>query len=65
MRIVSARWTPQINMLLIHCPCGRQHEHRADRWWVCCPFCEAVYSLIKLREDYANAKKSNWVPMLV
>ena len=54
MHIVSARWTPQVNMLLIHCLCGRQHEHRADRWRVRCPFCGILRNIKKLREEYVN-----------
>ena len=36
LRIVDARWTPVVNMLLIQCDCGRTFEHRADRWNVRC-----------------------------
>lgn len=51
MKIVGARWTPGINMMVIACSCGRQFEHRADRWIVHCPQCKRQEHLGSLREN--------------
>lgn len=39
MKIIDARWTPRVNMLLIECLCGNRFEHRSDRWIVRCRRC--------------------------
>lgn len=49
MKIIGVRWTAKINMLAIRCGCGRDFEHRADRWRVRCR-CGAVEDLGRLRE---------------
>ena len=51
MEIVTARWTKDVNMLLIKCyHCGKQHEHRSDRWRVICPHCGFRGNLSMARE---------------
>ena len=42
MKIIDAEWTPEINMLLIKCNCGREFWWRADRINVRCSKCERV-----------------------
>jgi len=50
MRIVDAKWTPRVNMLIIKCTaCDRRFEHRADRWQVRCE-CGQERHLGALRE---------------
>ena len=51
MRIVDARWTQAINMLVIACECGRRYEHRADRWVVRCP-CGRTARIEQLRDRW-------------
>ncbi|KKN08647.1 hypothetical protein LCGC14_1054640 [marine sediment metagenome] len=53
MKITGAKWTPQVNMLLISCLCGNEFLHRSDRWKPKCPKCRTVGHLKQLREDYA------------
>ena len=50
MKIVGARWTPRVNMLVIVCDCGREFEHRADRWRVRCT-CGCQGHLAELRDN--------------
>ena len=50
MKIVDARWTPRVNMLVIVCDCGHEFEHRADRWRVRCP-CGRQGHLAVLRDN--------------
>jgi len=53
MKIIDSEWTPQVNFLKIHCDCtGVTWRHRADRWRVVCPQCDASAHLSKLREQY-------------
>lgn len=41
-RIVHARWTETVNMLLVHCPVAdKPFETRADRWRMTCLHCGA------------------------
>jgi hypothetical protein len=54
MKIVDARWTKKINMLVILCACNKTFEHRADRWAVKCPTCSRVAHLHDLREQYSD-----------
>jgi hypothetical protein len=51
MRIIDARWTPIINLLIISCDCGRQFEHRADRWTVRCN-CGRTQRIDELRQQW-------------
>lgn len=37
MRIIDSKWTEEVNLLLLACPCGAQFWHRADRWKPRCP----------------------------
>jgi hypothetical protein len=48
-RLIDARWTPQVNMLLIECSCGERFEWRADRAFAECPSCEARIGLFPLK----------------
>jgi len=57
MKIMGARWTPKVNMLLIHCSCNSTFEVRADRWNVRCPSCGKDEHLSKLRDGYVKEKK--------
>jgi len=50
MKIIDARWTPQINILLILCTCGNTFEHRADRWRCRCFNCHREERLDKIRD---------------
>lgn len=54
MEIVEARWTPRVNLLRVRCGCGKEHEHRADRWTVRCPHCGALDHLGSLRAAYVE-----------
>ena len=57
MRIVDAFWTKVINYLVILCDCGKQFNHRSDRWNVRCGFCGKVGNLQTLRDRYLNEKE--------
>ena len=51
-KIIDARWTPKVNMLVIRCgKCTSIFEHRTDRWTVRCPDCGRQSGLGKLREE--------------
>ena len=50
MKIVGAKWTPQVNMYEIECTCGKFFEARTDRWKVVCPKCGATGNTGVLRE---------------
>lgn len=52
MKIVDVRWTPQMNILTIECLCGKEFEHRADRWNARCA-CGRSENLGKVRERLA------------
>lgn len=49
MKIIDARWTPRVNMLMIECNCGNRFEHRADRWIVKCMNCMRQDHLQRMR----------------
>lgn len=49
MKISNARWTDDVNMLIIECICGKRFEHRADRWIVKCPYCFRQDHLQRMR----------------
>lgn len=51
MKLLDARWTPDVNMLLVGCDCRRTFDHRADRWTIKCD-CGAQANLSDLREAY-------------
>jgi len=51
MKILDARWTPQVNMLKIACTCGTEFEHRADRWNIRCPYCGQKAHIGAMREN--------------
>jgi len=51
MKIVDAKWTPQFNLYIIRCDCGREFQHRTDRWSITCPFCHKKGDTGKLREE--------------
>lgn len=58
LKIVSAEWSPAVNLLWVVCDCGQLFRRRADRWRVRC-LCGAWEHLSTLREAYvaeANAK---------
>jgi hypothetical protein len=57
VKIVTARWTPRVNELLIRCHCGREFWYRADRWNVHCPACRAASDMSVLRIVYHKRKK--------
>ncbi len=42
MKIINAKWTPKVNMLLIKCDCGNKFWQRADRMKVYCSKCFKV-----------------------
>lgn len=50
MKIINARWTPKVNMLIIRCDCGHEFEHRADRWGVKCLNCKRQEHLQRMRK---------------
>ena len=52
MRIVDAKWTPVVNMLIIDCECTGRISHRADRWNVRCIWCGNRANLTELRARY-------------
>ena len=52
MKIVSAYWTAQVNMLRVRCSCGHTFNHRSDRWKVRCPRCKRHANLGNLRDYY-------------
>ena len=62
MAIVDARWTPQVNILIIRCnKCQRIIEHRADRWTVHCPRpCSNYANISALRWWYMQNKVMQW-----
>lgn len=62
MRIVSARWTSWVNMLVLQCACAAVWEHRADRWRVRCPRCHACEHLSALRERYLAEHSTGALP---
>lgn len=39
MKLLGARWTARVNFLQVRCDCGKEFEHRADRWHIKCPVC--------------------------
>lgn len=51
MKIVDARWTPQVNMYVVQCECGTKFEHRSDRWRATCPRCGASVNVQELRDQ--------------
>lgn len=53
MKIISAQWTPKINLLWIECECGNLFRRRADRWQVRC-MCGKVAHLADMREQYVR-----------
>lgn len=56
IRLLDARWTPQINVLRFVCVRhGYLWEARADRWRVCCPAGHEE-NLGLLREAYCGEK---------
>ena len=50
MHIVSAYWTPRVNMYVIKCKCGNYIEHATNKWHVRCEVCGACDSLSVIRE---------------
>jgi predicted RNA-binding Zn-ribbon protein involved in translation (DUF1610 family) len=52
MRIVDARWDPEVNRLRVLCACGYLFEQRADRWRLTCPNCGRRALLGDLRRRY-------------
>lgn len=58
MRIVNARWTPTVNVMVILCDCGKEFDHRADRWRVVCPECKRRANLGYLRENCIELRRS-------
>ena len=51
MKIVSAEWTPVVNILIVECDCAFKFKCRADRWKVVCPQCNKVGNLHSLRNN--------------
>lgn len=54
MRITGARWTSNVNILAITCCCGREFEHKANRWNVECPLCRRIENLAEVRANEEN-----------
>lgn len=54
MYLVGSAWTPEINILLIWCPCGYFFWHRADHWRVFCPKCKSTDNLQSIRDSYCE-----------
>lgn len=54
MRIINAKWRPDVNRLIVSCSCRKIFAHRADRWWAHCPTCGCKENLRVLRERYCN-----------
>jgi len=48
LKIITARWTPQVNILLIQCECGRKFKHPANRKIVKCE-CGKIENLFDIR----------------
>ena len=48
--IVDCRWTPQVNILVLKCPCGMRYDQRADRWVTVCPWCTHRDDLFHVRQ---------------
>lgn len=59
MRIVSAKWTPKINYLIIKCHCGNLFKHRSDRWWAKCRNCYDSQKLDRIRQKYLIENLNN------
>lgn len=57
MKIVDAKWTANGNILIITCDCGKQFGHKAHRWIVTCPQCNAVANVGDLRNEYVTRQK--------
>lgn len=51
MWIIGAVWTPEVNLLLLVCDCGKSFWHRADRWSVRCS-CGRMDRLNTVRERF-------------
>lgn len=58
MRIIDAKWTARINILVILCPCKETILHRADRWLVRCK-CGRQGLLRDIRERYVSENDVN------
>ena len=46
MKIIDARWTPEVNLLKIKCSCGEEFWHR---WTLQCPECGRQEGIITVR----------------
>jgi len=54
-RILWAKWTPIINMLILKCGrCDAIFEFRCDRWTIRCPSCGKQDSINKLRKEWVK-----------
>jgi hypothetical protein len=51
MKIINARWTERVNILIISCFCGKTFEHPANRQWMRCPSCRRGKNLHDLRRE--------------
>lgn len=58
MDILSATWTPDVNMLEIQCSCGTLISHRADRSKVQCPNCHSKGNLHDIRAKEVKEHKT-------
>jgi len=57
MKLIHTSWTPEVNMHVIACDCGKRFEHRADRFKVRCQSCGNAADLGVLRDIFAQAAK--------
>jgi len=51
MKIIDAIWTPQVNLYVVLCDCGKEFRHRTDRWSIQCPFCHKKDKTGILRDE--------------
>lgn len=51
MKLLDAEWTPQVNLLVVQCECGRIFKTRVDRWTVVCPKCRKKERIEGIREQ--------------
>jgi len=58
MKIIDARWTPRINMLLIKCWCSYEFWHQSNRWRAKCGKCGSENNLGKIRDRYLEENRN-------
>jgi len=51
LKLIDAKWSPRVNILIIQCDCGSVINHAADKVLIHCVLCRAYKNLHKLREE--------------